>query len=295
MKRPSRLSARLMRSAVGQACLAPNLRFRVTRYRVETPVWRDRPPLRIGIISDLHWGYRPVTPVLLARVKARLQAVSPDLILFLGDLAEGQGQAAKAANLEEGAARLGDLTAPFGQYAVLGNHDWHDDPAAQARRGGPVAATGFLEAAGFTVLENNACRLQSNEAWLAGLASTQAFKGQKGQTRRLGADDLDATLRDAPGDDPVILMAHEPDIFPEIRDPRVVLTLSGHMHGGQIRPFGRAIYAPSRHGTRYDYGRFDAEGRVLIVSGGLGCSTVPLRVGVMPEITVVDLSGPLSA
>ena len=66
--------------------------------------------------------------------------------------------------------------------------------------------------------------------------------------------------------------------------------LSGHMHGGQIRPFGRPIYAPSRHGTTYAYGHHQLDGRHLVVSGGLGCSTIPLRIGIVPEITVVDLS-----
>ena len=283
-----------MRSAFGRCILAPNSRFRVAKWQIEVPGWGARAPLRIGILSDLHWGYRPVGPIFVERVKARLQALAPDLILFLGDLAEGRTEAAKIANLKGGAEALSGLTARLGQYAVLGNHDWHDDPAVQARRSGPVAASGLLEDAGYTVLENTACRPGRDDIWLAGLASQQAFKGQKGEPKRIGAHDLAATLEAAPGDDPVILMAHEPDIFPEITDRRIVLTLSGHMHAGQIRPFGRAIYAPSRFGTRYDYGRFDAEERVLIVSGGLGCSTLPLRIGIIPEITLVEVRGPVS-
>ncbi len=276
-----------MRSRAGRAVIAPNIRFRVQRHVVPLPGWGERAPLRIGILSDLHWGYRPVTPAFMQAVKRRMAALAPDMILFLGDLAEGMSPAGKALNVVAGAAALSGMKAPLGCYAILGNHDWHDDRVAQARRAGPVAAAEHIGDAGFTVLQNRALQPRP-DFWLAGLDSQQAFKGGPGEPRRIGADDLDATLTAIDGDDPVILLAHEPDIFPELADPRIVLTLSGHMHGGQIRPFGRAIYAPSRHGTRYDYGHFEEGGRHLIVSGGLGCSTVPIRIGLLPEITLVE-------
>ena len=291
MKPAARWKVRVMRSRLGQAVVAPNTRFRVRRWTVVLPEFGDRPPLRIGILSDLHWGYRPVTSGLFSAVKRRLLALSPDLIVFLGDLAEGSSLAEKARNGAVGATALAGVTAPLGTYAVLGNHDWHDDAGAQSRRTGPVPATTHLEAAGFNVLQSRAVRPGRDDIWLAGLDSQQAFKGRRGEPKRLGADDLPATLAMAPGTDPIILLAHEPDIFPEIDDARVVLTLSGHMHAGQIRPFGRALYAPSRHGTRYDYGHFREGPRHLIISGGLGCSTIPVRIGIQPEITLVECRG----
>jgi len=280
-----------MRGPLGRAVLAPNRRFRVQRWTIETPLWGARPPLRIAVLSDLHWGYAPVNPVFVARVLRRVAALNPDLVVFLGDLSEGHSLAAKMANGRAGAEALAGLTAPLGTYAVLGNHDWHDDLEAQRRRSGLPAAAGFLEDAGFRVLSNAAVRPGRGDIWLAGLESQQAFKGGRGEPKRLGADDLDAVLAAAPGDDPIILLAHEPDIFPDLRDPRLVVTLSGHMHAGQVRPFGRALYAPSRHGTRYDYGHFEEDGRTLIVSGGLGCSTLPIRIGIVPEITYVECRG----
>ncbi len=91
-------------------------------------------------------------------------------------------------------------------------------------------------------------------------------------------------------DAPVVLMAHEPDIFPEV-PARVALTVAGHTHGGQVRLAGYAPYVPSKYGRRYVYGHIVEEGRNLVVSGGLGCSGVPLRFGSPPEIVLVEIGG----
>jgi predicted MPP superfamily phosphohydrolase len=72
---------------------------------------------------------------------------------------------------------------------------------------------------------------------------------------------------------------------------RVALTLAGHTHGGQIRlPLVPPVWAPSEYGARFAYGRIVEQGRHMIVSGGLGCSKVPLRLGVPPEILRIELS-----
>lgn len=123
--------------------------------------------------------------------------------------------------------------------------------------------------------------------WLAGLGDQLAYK--LGHRRYLGVDDLPGTLAQVRTDDPVILLAHEPDIFPRV-PARVALTLSGHTHGGQIRlPLIWPAFVPSEYGARFAYGHVVEEDRHLIVSGGLGTSFVPVRLGVPPEIVRVDL------
>ena len=101
--------------------------------------------------------------------------------------------------------------------------------------------------------------------------------------------DLDGTLAKVTDDAPVILLAHEPDIFPRVPS-RVSLTLSGHTHGGQVRVFGYSPMVPSRYGNRYAYGHIVEDNRHLVVSGGLGCSILPVRIGVPPEIVMVDVA-----
>ena len=96
-----------------------------------------------------------------------------------------------------------------------------------------------------------------------------------------------------PDGDPVILLAHEPDIMPRVPE-RVALVLSGHTHGGQVRLFGWSPVVPSRYGNRYAYGHV-REQCDLIVSGGLGCSITPVRFGMPPEIVLVSITGARTA
>ncbi len=104
----------------------------------------------------------------------------------------------------------------------------------------------------------------------------------------IGIDDLTEALTKVADDAPVILLAHEPDIFPSVPG-RVALTLSGHTHGGQINFFGWRPNVPSHYGARYAYGHKIENDRHLVVSAGLGCSIAPVRIGCPPEIVVIDL------
>ena len=104
----------------------------------------------------------------------------------------------------------------------------------------------------------------------------------------MGVDDLPGTLAKVTDDAPVVLMAHEPDIFAEV-PRRVALTISGHTHGGQVRFLGYAPIVPSRFGRRYVYGHIVEDDRHLVVSGGLGLSGVPIRFGMPPEIVLIEI------
>lgn len=279
--------ARASRRGLLAPLLGPALRFRVRHHALRLSGLAR--PLRLAIVSDLHFGFGASTEARARAVRARVLALAPDLVLFLGDIAGGRRGPAKTARVDEGCGALSGYAAPLGTYAVLGNHDWDDDPDARRRRAGPNRATALLAAGGWRVLENDATDL--GPVWLAGVASQRAFRrGPPLLRRHLGIDDLTATLANVPAGAPVILMAHEPDLFPDLPDGRPILMLSGHTHGGQVRLGGRALVVPSRHGTRFAHGHFTEGARQMVVSGGLGCSTLPLRIGIEPEITLVSLS-----
>jgi len=267
--------------------IEPALRFRVQRWPV--PGWPAGQRLRIAVLTDLHMGTPYVTLDRLERIVARTNALGADLIVVLGDLVAGHRFVGSQIPVAETGRVLGGLQAPLGVFGVLGNHDWWDDLAAQRRGAGPVLAELALEANGITMLENRAVKLGTGEAafWLAGLGDQLALA--LGRGRFSGVDDLPGTLAQITDDAPVVLLAHEPDIFPKV-PARVTLTLSGHTHGGQIRLFGWSPVVPSRYGNRYAYGHVAEDGHHLVVSGGIGCSILPVRFGVVPEITVVELS-----
>ncbi|MCB1339161.1 MAG: metallophosphoesterase [Maritimibacter sp.] len=266
--------------------IEPAMRLRVQRWRIRRADWPADKPLRIAVIADIHAGEPHVPRRRIRQVVRRTNALGADLIVILGDLPAGHRFVTAPVPEAEVAAILGELTAPLGVHAVLGNHDWWEDRDAQARGTGPTRAGLAMEQNGIPVLENRAVEL-ANGIWLAGLGDQLALL--RGADGIKGVDDLDATLAQVPEGAPAILLAHEPDIFPKV-PARIALTLSGHTHGGQFRLFGYSPVVPSRFGNRYAYGPVEEDGRHLVVSGGIGCSIVPVRFGVTPEITVIELS-----
>lgn len=264
----------------------PALRLRVQRWRVRRRDWPGDKPMTIAIVTDIHMGEPFVTRARLRQVVRRTNALGADMIVVLGDLTASHTFVTTPVPVAETARILSDLRAPLGVYAILGNHDWWDDPAAQARRAGPVETGLQLLANDIPVLENSALEL-ANGVWLAGLGDQWALRGPG--ARFEGVDDLPGTLAHVPDGAPTILLAHEPDIFAQVPD-RVALTLSGHTHGGQVRLFGYSPRVPSKYGNRFAYGHVREGARDLVVSGGIGCSILPVRLGVTPEITLVDLA-----
>lgn len=278
----------------GGYALAEPLRVGVTRYAVSPPDWPGTLSLNVAILADLHVCEPWMGIERLKGLVARTNALRPDAVLLLGDFVCGSKLAlwSRLVPDEAWAAVLGGLAAPLGVHAVLGNHDWWQDEEALERRAGPTKARLALEAAGIAVYENDAVRLEKDGLpfWLAGLGDQWAFSSPRGPGRKAdGVDDLAGTLAQITDDAPVLLMVHEPDIFPEV-PPRVALTLAGHTHGGQVALAGYAPYVPSRFGQRYLHGHIVEEGRNLVVSAGLGCSGLPIRFGAPPEIVVVNVA-----
>lgn len=263
----------------------PLLRLNITRYALTPPRWTEGLKLRLVVLADPHLTH-PLMP--LPRWRAiinRANALDGDMILLLGDYLSGHAFRSHKVAMSDMAQAAAALAAPLGVRAIIGNHDWWEDATAQQTGHGPVEAQRALEGAGIPVLVNRAERLEKNGLpfWLAGTDSMVAIA----RTFESRAD-LPATLAQVTDDAPVILMAHEPDQFVAVPE-RVCLTLSGHTHGGQIRLFGWSPVVPSSFGNRFAYGHIEGDNRHLIVSGGLGCSILPVRIGMPPEIVVIDL------
>ncbi len=241
---------------------------RVVRHEVRVAGYPPGGPgLRIGFATDFHAG--PLTdPRLIAGAVAALDAAAADLVLLGGDFVS-----LEAANIEVLAPALSRIRAPLGRYAVLGNHD-HWTSAARVGQG--------LTAAGIPLLTNRNARLPPpwDFIWLCGL-----------DDHWRGRPDAEAALDGAEG--VRLVLMHGPSGLLDLGDRRFDLALCGHTHGGQIAlPGGRPLLLP--HGPlsrRYPRGRFQVRGGTMIVSVGVGCSVLPLRVSVPPEILVCELRG----
>jgi predicted MPP superfamily phosphohydrolase len=246
-------------------------RLIVHRETLTVPGWAPRAPLKIALAGDLHvgspwWGIDK-----LRRVVRALNEADADVIVLLGDYVIQDVVGGSPVTPEKIAAELRALHAQSGVYAVIGNHDnWLDGPR--------VAAA--LRNVGITVLEDEVVRVPTIRGTftLAGVSDLWT-----------APHDIGGTLSKVTTDDPVILITHNPDLFPEV-PARVALTLAAHTHGGQCNfpLLGRPV-VPSRYHQRFAAGHIVEGGRHLFVTTGVGTSIIPVRFRVVPEIVVLEV------
>ena len=222
-------------------------------------------PLRVAFASDFHAGATTSSRV-LAKACAALDALEPDVLLLGGDFVS-----VRADDIHALAPLLAKVRAPLGKFGVFGNHD------LRANRGVLAEA---LAAAGVRMLVNEVVRLPAphDDVSIVGLDDPI-----RGTPRGEVLDETDGMR---------ILLMHAPDGLLAAGNRHFDLALCGHTHGGQIvLPGGVMPYLP--HGTlsrEYPVGVFQLEGdRTLLVSRGVGCSTVPVRFSCPAEIHVVTL------
>ena len=234
--------------------------------------WTGERPLRVAVLTDLHIGSPFNGVAKLREVVDRTNAAQPAMICLLGDLVIQGVLGGRFVPPEEIATELNRLHAPDGVVAVLGNHDgWLDHRRVREA----------LERAGIRVIEDTAARLNTSAGpvWVAGISD-----------RWTGRHDLDAAMSVVEDDGaPVLLLTHNPDVFPRVPD-RVTLTLAGHTHGGQVwLPLIGPPIVPSQFGQRFAAGHVVEGGRHLFVATGVGTSILPVRFRVPPAVTVLTL------
>jgi predicted MPP superfamily phosphohydrolase len=235
--------------------------------------WPYPRPLRVAVLSDLHVGAPYYGTGRLREVVARTNAAGPDLICITGDIVTIGVLGGHFVPPDSIAPILGQLRAPLGVVAVMGNHD---------RAYNPARVSSALRGVGILDLEDTAVvrRVDSGPLWIAGVSDW--WSGRHDIRGALAAV-TDSTA-------PVLLITHNPDLFPEV-PARVLLTLAGHTHGGQVRlPLIGSPIVPSQYGQRFAAGHIVEGGRHLFVSTGIGTSDLPIRFGVPPTIFILTLS-----
>lgn len=248
-------------------------RLVVRTQTIQVPQWpQGMRPLRIVCLGDIHGGSPHIDRAKIQTIVKTTNEQNPDIVALLGDYVIMGVVGGKFMDPEDFADALRGIKAPLGVYAVLGNHDWWYN--------GPRMAKALTDV-GYRVLQNEsvALSLDGHRFYVVGLEDEW--------TRR---PDPVKVLAQVPLGAPVLVLAHNPDVFPRLPSVNGV-TLAAHTHGGQVRfPFMGAPIVPSRYRQRYVRGYVEEGTEKLFVTSGIGTSLLPLRFGVPPEIVVITLA-----
>ena len=221
---------------------------------------------RIAQVSDVHHS-RLVPIEEVRRVVQLANGARADMVALTGDYTTDLTK-----YIEPCAEVLGELKAPEGVWAVLGNHDYRTDGAL---------TRAALRRQGIEVLTNQNTELRRGADVLQ-LAGADDWGW--------GKADFARAVRGLEKSKPTLMLSHEPMALdvPETRG--VSLILSGHTHGGQIcLPFIGSPAAYVWKHLKYLRGRYESEGTQLYVSRGTGVIGVPIRLGARPEVAIIRL------
>lgn len=238
--------------------------------------WQGPEGLKVAVAADWHISKRPFWRVMTVerarRVVDEINAAAPDVVLLPGDFIASQNDDPDRSHPEADiAAVLGELRAPLGVYAVLGNHDWwHDGPAIMDA----------LRRKGITVLDNDAVPLKGTPLWVVGIGDD--FTGHS-QPKK-------AAARLPAGAQALVLM-HDPASLMELPAIRG-LVVAGHTHGGQVAlPFYGALAIPTAAPRQWAYGWVEHGHNRMFVTSGLGVSIFPVRFNSRPEWALFTVHG----
>jgi uncharacterized protein len=222
--------------------------------------------LLLAFASDFHAG--PTThPELFSTLVKQLNAIEPDVILLGGDYTSSRPE-----HIDVLCEHLAQCRAPMGSYAVLGNHDlWAGEEYISLR----------LSEIGIRVLVNEGVSLPSPFDSVSICGIDDPWTGEA---------DVPKTFERA---GPVrVFLTHSPDGLLFLGKERFDVGFAGHTHGGQValRDGTPIITAGGPLSRTYSSGKFAVPGSgPLIVSRGIGCSSIPVRINADPEIIVCEL------
>ncbi|HNY29367.1 MAG TPA: metallophosphoesterase [Fibrobacteria bacterium] len=219
--------------------------------------------LTVAFLSDFHCSGYPSCDW-YDQVWRMISGIGPDLVLLGGDYLDAVEDVPLMERAFHGAARLSPL---LGIHAILGNHD--EVASSDVRR--------VLRRSGVSLLEDRWVALQRGPGRIITLHGTSSpFAGSHDP------------LSGAPPGGADLCLTHTPDNAPSLARRGTRFILAGHTHGGQIGfPLLGALLTPSRFSRKWSYGTFRVGESHLVVTSGLGCEGIPLRVLVRPEIVVL--------
>lgn len=239
---------------------------------------------RIAQISDVHAGSFKNAKAVQKGIDL-IKAQNADLFVFTGDLVNN-----KAEEIVPWMGHFSQVKAPQGQFSILGNHDygdyikWESESAKQANL---QMLKKYHAEMGYRLLLDEHVRIEKNgqHIILAGVENWGIGFGERGNLKK--------ALQDVNPEDFKVLLSHDPTHWDaEVKKwpSKIQLTLSGHTHGMQfgIEAFG-IKWSPVKYRYAHWAGITSANGRYLNINRGFGFLGFSGRVGIWPEITVIEL------
>ncbi len=263
-------------------------RFEVRKMKLHLP---PLPPafngLKILQISDIHIGSF-IGPKQIEKAIQLINKQQADIVFFTGDLVND-----KAEETDEYLHLLKEIKAPMGIYSVLGNHDYGDYvqwPSKEAKAANLEKLKTIQKELGWRLLLNEHVILEkgNDKIGLIGIENWSNF----GNFPKYGK--MAEAVKGMPAVPVKILLSHDPShwdgqVTKDYKD--INLALAGHTHGMQ---FGVEIagfkWSPIQYMYKQWAGLYQNGNQLLYVNRGLGFIGYPGRVGIMPEITVFELS-----
>ena len=217
--------------------------------------------LRIAQISDLHIT-RATSVNRIRQIVNQVNMLNPDVIVLTGDTIDDN-----VVLIEEHLSALKELSAPFGVYSIMGNHEFYNDIYASKRE---------LDNHGLKFLFNGGVHVGNNNVFIAGIPDLTTMYERVNLWR---------TLNQSKKDDYKILLSHTPIIADSLSEGLVDMVLAGHTHGGQIFPFHLLV----KQANQYLAGEYTVNNTKLIVSRGAGTWGPQMRLFAPSDIVIVNL------
>ncbi|HRP00267.1 MAG TPA: metallophosphoesterase [Flavobacteriales bacterium] len=239
--------------------------------------------LKVVHISDMHLGSFGDDLSIVRNGVELINAEAPDLIVFTGDMVNDYAEEA-----EPFIEVLRGLNARLGKFSILGNHDYSDYPkweSATAKAANLERLKAIHAEMGFRLLldEHEVIEQDGERIGLLGVQNWGHRFQQYG--------DLARTLQGTESLPFRILLSHDPTHWSyQVMGTGVDLTLSGHTHGAQLGvKLGNSTYSPAQWVYKHWAGLYTEGEQQLYVNRGFGFIGFPGRVGMPPEITVLEL------
>jgi uncharacterized protein len=241
--------------------------------------------LRIVHISDTHLGSFNARYHIFDRAVHMINNLEPDLILFTGDLVNNFSY-----ELEGWKSTFEKLKARKGKYSVLGNHDYGDYQQWESpdeKQSNFEAIKNFHKEIGFRLLLNEAEIIENKKEEVA-IIGVENW----GSPPFIQYGDLSKAISKVKEIPFKILLSHDPTHWQQevVRETDIALTLSGHTHGMQAGiNLLKKKWSPIKYKYKEWAGLYNEEDQNLYVNRGLGWLGFPGRLGMRPEITLIEL------